>query len=218
MVSMTMDDRADYLSMVDRVITQFWDVYKPYFTEFEQVEFFLPNGDKAYKYKRRIELLKDKFIECGKEVVFHNLYEKLSMLESRYVGAGLFQYGFLYLAATKDSAAGYARRSFAGGELGLIAYRMIEGMDVLQLSEWKPDGSVQDDIARILEFSQEDKSDPIVITIDGIDTNNLLSENGGDPSWFFDFYNRFGYVPDYKFRYKGELNLSGFPAEHLKKA
>ena len=217
MVSMTTDERSDYLSMVDRVIARFWDVYQPYFTEFEQVEFFLPNGDKAYKYKRRIELLKDKFIECGKDVVFHNLYEKLSMLETRYVGAGLFQYGFLYLAATKDSAAGYARRSFAGGELGLIAYRMIEGMDVLQLSEWKPDGSVQDDIARILEFSQEDKSDPIVITLDGIDSNNLLSENGGDPSSFFDFYNRFGYVPDYKFRYIGELNLSAFPTEHLKK-
>ena len=218
MVSMKKDERNDFLSMVDRIISKLWEIYEPYYSEFDQEKFSLPNGDKAYKYKRRIELLKDRFMNCGKEVVFYNLFEKLSMLDSRYNMSGLFQYGCLYLASTKETATNYARRSFAGGELGLIAYRLIEGMDILCLPEWNPDSETQKDLARFLDFCEEEKADPVIITIEGIDSDYLLSEDGGNATWFFDFLNHFGYPPDYKFRYKGELCLSGFPIEHLKKA
>ena len=102
-------------------------------------------------------------------------------------------------------------------ELGRVAYRLIEAMDVLQFPEWKPEAETQGLIEEFMEFSAEGKEDPVVITIDGIDSDNLLTEKGGDISWELDFLEKFGYLPDAKFRYNGELDLSSYPMDHLKK-
>ena len=215
-VSMTKDTRSTFLSKTDLIISRLWDVFKQYYTEYVPKR-IIRHGEVIDTYMRSIEQYKDCFENIGKPNLFSNLMEKLSMLEARYNGSGFYQYGSLYLAAVDDTAKKYARRSFAGGELGLIAYRLIEAMEVLQLPEWKPDAKTQGLIEEFMDFAAEEKADPVVITIDGIDSDNLLTETGNDISAELDFLKTFGYLPDYKFRYNGELNLSSYPIEHLKK-
>ncbi len=216
MVSMTKDERSDFLSKTDLIISRLWAVYKPYYTEYVPRR-IVRHGEVINTFMRSIEQYKDNFEKIGKLNVYYNLTEKLSMLEARYNDSGFFQYGDLYLAAVEDTAKSYASRSFAGGELGLIAYRLIEAMDVLQFPEWKPDAETQGLFDEFMDFAAEGKEDPVVITIDGIDSDNLLTETGGDISSALGFLHKFGYLPDYKFRYNGELNLSIYPMEHLKK-
>jgi hypothetical protein len=215
-VSMAKDERSVFLSKTDLIISRLWSVYKPYYTEYVPRR-IVRHGEVINTFMRAIEQYKGHFDEIGKQYVYGNLIEKLSMLEARYNGSGFYQYGDLYLAAIKDTATDYARRSFAGGELGLIAYRLIEAMDVLQFPEWKPDAETQGLIEEFMEFSAEGKEDPVVITIDGIDSDNLLSDTGKDISWALNFLKEFGHLPDYKFRYNGELDLSSYPMDHLKK-
>ena len=215
-VLMSKKERADFFAMIDRVISKLWEVYKPYYTERFYKERLLPNKEIIYKEYRRFVLLKDYFVKCGKEIIYNTLNEKLSMLEFRYNGSGYYQYGSLYLAAVKETAKGYALRSYAGGELGNICYWMIRGMEILQLPEWRPDDVTQNEIARILAFAAEDKREPVVITIDGVDSDNLLAENGGDAVLFFDLRDKFGIVSDFKFRFIGELDLMKYPMEYIK--
>ena len=216
MVSMSKDERNDFLDRTDLLVSRLWDVFKPYYDEYVPRK-FVRNGKVIETYMRAIEQYKGRFEELGKVNVYYNMMEKLSMLEARYNGSNLFQYKSLYLAATEGTAQSYALRSFAGGELGLIAYRLLEAMDVLQFPEWKPDKETISSIIRLREFSAEENKDPVVITIEGIDSDNLLLENGGDAAIFLDFLNKFDIVPDYKFKYLGDLDLSSFPMEHLKK-
>ena len=215
-VSMTKDERNNFLSKTDLIISRLWDVFKPYYTEFVPRR-IVRHGEVIDTFMRSIEQYKDDFYKIGKSYVYVNLTEKLSMLEARYDGSGFYQYGSLYLAAVEDTAKDYARRSFAGGELGLIAYRLIEAMDVLQFPEWKPDTETKGLIEEFMDFAAEGKEDPVVITIAGIDSDDLLTETGGSISGALDFLEKFGYLPDFKFRYKGELDLSSYPMEHLKK-
>ena len=215
-VSMTKDERNNFLSKTDLIISRLWDVFKPYYTEFVPRR-IVRHGEVIDTFMRLIEQYKDDFYKIGKSYVYVNLTEKLSMLEARYDGSGFYQYGSLYLAAVEDTAKDYARRSFAGGELGLIAYRLIEAMDVLQFPEWKPDTETKGLIKEFMDFAAEGKEDPVVITIGGIDSDDLLTETGGSISGALDFLEKFGYLPDFKFRYKGELDLSSYPMEHLKK-
>ena len=199
-VSMSRDERRDFLSKIDLIISRLWEVYKPYYTEYVPRK-IVRHGEEINTYMRSIEQYKGQFEKLGKQIVYSNMFEKLSMLEARYNGSGFYQYGSLYLAAVERSAKDYARRSFAGGELGLIAYRLIEAMDVLQFPEWEPDVEIQELIKQFMDFADEGKSDPVVITIDGIDSDNLLTEKGEDISWELDFLEKFGYLPDAKFRY-----------------
>ena len=100
--------------------------------------------------------------------------------------------------------------------MGNICYWMIRGMGILRLPEWKPDDETKGEIARILAFASEEKRDPVVITIENVDSDRLLAENGGSAAIFFDLLDKTGHISDFKFRYKGELDLSAYPMEHLK--
>ena len=56
----------------------------------------------------------------------------------------------------------------------------------------------QELIKQFMDFADEGKPDPVVITIDGIDSDNLLTEKGEDISWELDFLEKFGYFEQAK--------------------
>ena len=217
-LSMAQDEMKAYLSLVDKAITSMWKVLAP-FEEFEMYEFKGPRGDKRFGTRRVIEGYQDQFIKAGKKDLYANFSEKLSMQRLRLNGAELYQYGDLYLAASHESARRYAIRSFAGGELGLLAYRFIEGLDFLNLPEWNPTPEIQDAIMRIMEFGEEGKEDPVIVTLEGIDPEDLVMENGTSAKEEIEaYYNILGNLGDLKFRYMKDTDLSQYPIEHLKKA
>lgn len=177
----------------------------------------MPNGEIGYSFIPEFETYKDLFIEKGSECLYGNLYEKLSMLDCRDKGSGLYQYDSLYLTSSKDKAKHYACRSFAGGELGLIAYRLLEGIEVLNFKKWKPDAQVVLAISNIKDFSLEGKEEPIVITLNNIDSQYLLDEDGRPITIGLERLLRREEMSGDSFRYIQDITLSLENAEYLKK-
>ena len=72
-----------------------------------------------------------------------------------------------------------------------------------------------------MDFASFDKADPIVVTLEGIDSDCLESESGGDASihldTYFEIIDEMGIISDFKFRYIEDLDLSQYPITHLPK-
>ena len=214
LISMPKESRLQYLNEVNKAIDYLWTIYKPSYFTMIKYDIHLPDGSIGFSYKKEFENYKNLFQEKGLTNLYINIYEKLSMLESRDNGAGLYQYGHLYLCASKDSAIRYAYRSFAGGELGLIAYRLIEGLDVIKFPEWKPSKEICSIIEKIKDFSKDEARDPVVISIENVDVGDLLMEDGRkiDNSLINRMSKR---QYDFKFRYLRDVQLDLVHAEHL---
>lgn len=218
MLTMSKDERMEYLTLVDKAIAAMWEFLAP-LDEWEMYEFKGPRGDKRYSTRWVVEKYKDEFIKAGKNNLYTNFTEKLSMQGRRVNGSELYQYGDLYLAASYNTAKDYAARSFAGGELGLIAYRLAEGLVFLNFPDWHPTPEIEYAINRILEFGEGGKEDPVIVTLEGIDPEDLVMDNGSSAKEEIEaLYDILGNLGDLKFRYLKDTDLSQFPIEHLKKA
>ena len=116
--------------------------------------------------------------EKGGIYMYQNLFEKLAMIDCRNNNAGLYQYENLYLCSSKLTAASYATSSFAGGEMGLIAYRLIQGADIINFENFRPNSNIQSIMNKIREFAKEGNEKPAIVTIENIDVDYLSFEDG----------------------------------------
>ena len=216
-VAMKKEERLDYFRKCDLVIDYLWTFYKPLMiNELVEKEY---NGQKILVHKQKIEEYKTLLNEKGYKYMYVNLYEKLNMLYCRNEGAGLYQYGCLYFSSAKYTARNYAARSYAGGELGLIAYRMIEAADIIQFENYNPSKEVSKAIEDIMSFAQEGKEQPIVITVNDVETKNLLNEDGQEVNWdlVFDILESDFFKGNFNFRYTKDMELDLSQAEYLQK-
>ena len=99
------------------------------------------------------------------------------MLEANENGSQYYQYGDLYLTGDKNKARRYALSSFAGGEIGLIAYRLIQGAEILGWDSCNNDESLKKTIESIKSFA-EAQAIPVVIPISDLSLDGFLSYNG----------------------------------------
>lgn len=99
-------------------------------------------------------------------------------LEANENGSQYYQYGDLYLAGDKNKARHYAFSSFAGGEIGLIAYRLIQVAEILGWDSCNNDESLKKTIESIKSFA-EAQAIPVVIPISDLDMDYLFYEMGG---------------------------------------
>lgn len=212
MVSMTKEERLEYLNKCDLVIDYLWTLYEPLMkSELVEIDY---RGQRVSVLKQKIEDFRTLLNEKGNQYQYINLYEKLNMLCWRNGGAGLYQYGFLYLSLSKQAARDYASRSFAGGELGLMAYRMIEGAEIISFDSYHPNVVVSNAIEEIKSFAQEGKEQPIVVTINDIETEYLLNEDGSSVDWDH-VYSLIDRDKHYNFRYIKDIELDLNIAEYL---
>lgn len=119
-------------------------------------------------------------------------------------GSDFFQYpdGILYLTSLFGNAKTYAKDSFAGGELGYIAYFMCKAAAGL-FFDLKPDGITANAIEYVLEFGNK-KREPVVIPVTGLNLGFLKTEN--DESIF---------ITNQNYRYSGPLELDLSNATYL---
>ena len=177
MIEMTETDRQQYLDDCNDVINYLSQFYLPLLEmeltdeeyEGKQIKFHRPLFEIRY---RKV------FEERNALNLYINIKEKLHMLESRNNNSGLYQYGSFYLTTNKMTALNYAQRSFAGGEIGLMAYRLIEGTEIINFTDYNPDESLKNKINRIKEFGEEGKEHPVIVSFDNVDFNCLSYENG----------------------------------------
>lgn len=110
--------------------------------------------------------------------MYINLFEKLTMLGARNNGAGLYQYKDFYVCGSKRIAMNYARRSYAGGETGLNAYRLIQGAEIIGFDNMYQDPKVRLAADRIKDFAKEGNERPAIVTIEDVDLDYLFHEDG----------------------------------------
>ena len=207
-IEMTRDERQEYLNGCNLVIDALYPLFKP-LLEWEKVEGII-NGEKVFFYEHPLKLRYEKLLnEKGGSGMYLNLFEKLTMIGARNNGAGLYQYWDFYVCGSKRIAMNYAIRSNAGGEIGLNAYRLIQGAEIIGFEDMYQDSKVRLASERIKEFAKEDNRRPAIVTIEGIDLDYLFYEDGkplfeDDKEELFDRRKR----SRYQFRYTKPVELS----------
>lgn len=201
-VRMSKEERMEYLNKCKKVIDYLWELFQPLWQK-EEKEVILPNGVKIIDTSsRKIEHLKSLFINASEQELYNRLLSRLSMVDAWKNGSKWYQYDFLCVTGDKEKAERYAKRSFAGGEFGYIAYDLICGAEFLNLlnNEILDEISIYIDEIKIFSNSQE----PIVLCIDDLDTEFLYVETSDKP---------FREVPSEQiaylsFKYKKEYTLN----------
>lgn len=176
-VDMSEEERMQYLQGCNLVIDALYPLFKP-LLEWEKVE-GIRNGEKVFYYEYPLKLRYEQLLnEKGGQYMYINLLEKLSMIGARNNGSELYQYNNLYFCASKLDAMNYAQRSYAGGEIGLNAHRLIQGAEIIGFENMYCDSKVKLAAEKIKEFAREGNERPAIITTRNIDTNFLFSEDG----------------------------------------
>ena len=176
-LSMSKEERLQYKKECDLIIDTLYPFFQP-LLKWEKTEIKV-DGKTIFGYEYPLKLKYGKILnEKGGMYMYQNLFEKLAMIDCRNNNAGLYQYENLYLCSSKLTAASYATNSFAGGEMGLIAYRLIQGADIINFENFRPNSNIQSIMNKIREFAKEGNEKPAIVTIENIDVDYLSFEDG----------------------------------------
>lgn len=201
-VRMDKGERMKYLNKCKQIIDYFWEIFQPLWQKMEQTV-TLPNGVKIHDTSsRKIEHLNSLFINVGEHELYNRLLSRLSMVDSWKNDSKWYQYDFLCVTGDKEKAERYAKRSFAGGELGYIAYDLICGAEFLDLIDDSFPQELMVFINTIKINSLPKYRQPVVVVINDMELQNLYFETTDKPVDDFEL------IPYGSFKYKADYNLS----------
>lgn len=215
-LSMSREEYASYFTDVDIALAYLWTIWKPLNQKSLVRELRWPNGElKGTVPISFLESRKQQFIDAGKEVFYTNLSEKVNMFSWTEEGAELYQYGSLYATTSREIASNYARNAFAGGERGLIVYRMLEGLEFLGIPLGNPGEKTFRAIQRVKSFAEANEPEPVIVIIDDVLPCDLLSEDGKPADKKIQLFFDPGILIDFTFRYVKDVDLSTYPVERI---
>lgn len=197
-VAMTDDERASFKRSIYLAVGYLWSLYEPLYTEHEYVSITVPGVPGMCKTcVKKIQRYK----EVLGGTVYASLLEKLMIVDSWKNGSGLYQYNATYLTSEPGKASRYAWRSFAFGELGLVAFRMITCARTIWPDLEYKDPEVNDAVGKILAFAQDEANTrPVVVKVTDYDPSLLRMEDGSET------------MPDapsgLTYRYEGKLRFN----------
>ena len=174
MISLSKEERQSYLNDCKAVANYLWQFFHPLWVD-ELVETII-EGNKAFVKRKKITNYKQ-VLNQKEPNLYHTLWENLDIISFEKNGNGNFQYNDLYLTTELDKAINYAMRSYAGGEIGFIAYSLIQGAEVIMSEGWDKDAQINLAIARIKKFAEAPKQ-PVILAAKNIKVESLLYENG----------------------------------------
>ena len=210
LVKMSQEERNEYLNYCNLVIDYFWRLFEPYYSSFETQQVTI-NGNKTSVQVRTIEKYKPLFEAQDKIGVYYNLIEKLWMIETTRNGNEQYQYGDLYLTSSKLKARDYALHSFAGGELGSIAQRLILAAELMEVEQIDMDEKTRKAIETIKSFTNNPEVIcPVIVKVPNIEIKYLKSDKGEQLEWMTDHFTH------QDFRYSKKIELSLVDAEYLR--
>ena len=141
-------------------------------------------------------------------------YQILLMIQQRNNKSEFFQYNVLSLTNSYDRAVDYARHSFAGCELGAIAYFLIKQCETRFPGKLKQYDKINTACNSIIKIAEEEKQCPVIITINDVDPNFLVFESGvaiDDESIKTITEQTF----ETSFKYKKEIDLNQYEIKYL---
>ena len=205
LVNMSKDERNSYLNHC-KVVTDFlWTIFKPFMEKEDYLDTY--NGVECICRRHKIERYMNSYIEKFGKNAWYNMFEKLQMLGFRDDGNEQYQYKSFYLTFNRHIAQKFARRSFAGGEQGLIAYYLITALENLG---WDNDVTpIKSSIVIIKSFANG-KAQPVIIPFDNLDLDFLQTEAGRPLNRDWDYSEL-----QINVRYTKECEMSLQKAEYL---
>jgi hypothetical protein len=214
MIEMSKEERQRFFDVCELVIDELYRYFIPLLKK-EKVSLNI-GLQTIYTDEPILKIKYEKILdEKGGPYTYWNLYEKLCMIRWKIKDSGLYQYQSLYLTALKPKAMNYARRSYAGCELGLLAYQLIKGAEIINFEDFHHEEKLIKSIDYIKEFGKEGNEHPVIVTIEKYDKNGLTLENGNkltadDLKMWHDYPDM-----DFTFRYNKPLDLSICKIEYL---
>lgn len=159
-VRMTHQDRHLYKSQCLLALDYMWPLYEPY-------------DIAGPKEKELLELLN--YNEDQKQ--WSEIKTALRFIRSMKSGHSQYQYqeDSIYLTCEKNMAVGFAHRAFAGGEFGMMTYRLICTIPRIQHEGWRPNDNVSEAIAHISAFATE-KLEPVIFEFKNLDIRKLVTD------------------------------------------
>ena len=161
MIRMSKDERQMHKSYCEQAIEYLYPLFKAKFYNGYSGDYW-GDIDKASLDKETAHYIKD-VLDCYRSMLRGNIF---------------FQYpdGVLFLTSDSTTAEDYARRNFAGGEFGYLAYFMCKAASIL-FPDIKPDKESSYAIKHVLEFGNK-KREPIVIPVTNINLEFFRNEAG----------------------------------------
>lgn len=158
MLRMTEDERNTYKSLCLQVIDYFYPIFKSHFYH-----------DPAWNLE-----------QIGLDAITTSkLYDVIGCIRSFKNEAPRFQYpdNIIYLSSMEHCAYGYAKDSFAGGEIGANAFYLCLAATHAFKHNMVFDKDIETAVKKILEFGNREK-EPIVIPFDNLKVEYLRDEAG----------------------------------------
>ena len=163
-IRMTEEERNLYIDTCHIVVNYLWSFFKPLFKD-----------NKLGQYKEILSSEETPYL-------YLNVSEKLSMVDMMLNGRQQYQYGDLYLTSRDFSATSYSRSSFAGGEIGLIAFRMIEAAEIIGFEGLYDNTDAIAAIETVKKFAL-DESEPVVLKVRDLAPEYLQEDTGIAIDW-----------------------------------
>ena len=139
--------------------------------------------------------------------LYANLLDKITPYKAFLNGSPKYQYDKIvtYVCSSQIGAKRYPYRSFAGGEMGLIAFRMLEACKAMGIKYDNTDSVTLNSIKKVEEFATS-APQPAIIPITDYDMELLSFEDGKSiPSNMFEMMFEPG--SSVSLKYCGNINL-----------
>ena len=127
----------------------------------------------------KLDALKLKLPQEDFPNLYANLCDKIILYKAYLNSSTRYQYDKVvtYVCSAQTGAQNYAYRAYAGGEMGLIAFRMLEASKVMGLKYDNTDSLTLNSIRRVEDFALSTPQ-PAVIPIDDYKKELLSLEDG----------------------------------------
>ena len=160
MVIMSEVERRQYKQACMTAIDYLWPFFEPY-----------------YQRDVMVKELKEPLGYYDDRALYANLHDALTRKHARMTGNQLYQYDCFYVTNLRGRAKSYAFRAFAGGEIGLTAYRMYQAALKIGFPQWAPSAEVEAALKQISDFAHQ-PAQPVLFAFDRLELDYLQDEDG----------------------------------------
>lgn len=196
--SLSAQERFAYKDACLLTAKHFWQFFEEY-SNFESPLIF---------YK--LDTLKKKLPQESIPNLYANLLDKITLYKAFLNGRQRYQYDkeVTYVCTGQIAAQRYAYRSFAGGEMGLIVFSMLEACKAMGIKYENTDSVTLNSIKKVEEFAAS-APQPAIIPITEYDMELLSFEDGKSiPSNMFEMLFEAGTSVSLKYCGNIKLDLS----------
>lgn len=137
------------------------------------------------------------------------ILDYLIAAHSALKGNVFYEYNDIYLTNSIKDAIKFAKNAYHYGEIGTIAWKLYEGLNIVNYKLPPLSQEQQEALDSIICFAGHD-SEPIIYAFNNLPIENLFEENGRKKEFEMALDKETGRLQYHlALRYKGDLNFSG---------